>query len=276
MPVTNLNSLIAAMAGSGQITVMNKASISSLVSGQTASLWQSAGLPGAGATPTSAAICSKDLVGAFPLINAAGGKVNYLSRVSFWLQNGVVQQIHDRLAHMAGLSGTVTSAQTVNLDVTGSASNLVARRGAADYSDVRWWIEGYSVLGASPQNLTVTYTNGAGTSGRTVVIPSAVIGGSFRPSRVIEIIGTDREPIRSVQSVQWAANTGTAGNFGVTATRTVASGFQSPAGTNSSMHLGAREIGLPRVENDACLFLLSTPEATFTGVFAGHCLIIEG
>ena len=59
-------------------------------------------------------------------------------------------EIHDRLAHMGGLSGTVTTAQgALSLVTTNPGAD---RLGDANYSDVQWFLEVYTALGATAVN----------------------------------------------------------------------------------------------------------------------------
>jgi len=105
-------------------------------------------------------------------------------------------QIHDRLAHMGGLNGTLTTAQTVGVDV--SVSALDSRRGDSSYSDVQWWLEWYTATGSTAVTATVSYTNAAGVSGKTTTV---YIAASLAASRMLPIIGSGGEFIKSIQSV---------------------------------------------------------------------------
>lgn len=56
-------------------------------------------------------------------------------------------EVHDRLMHMGGLNGTLTTAQAVNLNLNGvTADNMANRIGDANYSDVQWWLGGTRTL----------------------------------------------------------------------------------------------------------------------------------
>jgi hypothetical protein len=170
---------------------------------------------------------------------------------------------------MGGLVGNVATAQTVNVSVTDSS--LDDRRGASDYSDVQWWLEWYTATGATVVTATVTYTNAAGTSGRTTTV---ALTASVGASRMLPIIGNGGEFIQSVQSVQLSATTGTAGSFGVTATR--AAGGVSLGLANSGIIADWALLGLPRVGDNACLQIIMIPGATTSGLLYGSAKLVQG
>lgn len=272
MTITTLDGLIDALGNSGTQLVINKASISSQVAGGFTSLWRATGTPAQGATPAAAAICTNALTGCFAFTNPTAPARSYLARLfALSANSGTDIQIHDRLAHMGGLSGTVTTAQTVNVDVSGTASNIDNRRGASDYSDVQWWLEWYTATGSTAVTATVTYTNAAVTTGRTTTVP---LTASVGASRMLPIIGNGGEFIQSVQSVQLSATTGTAGSFGVTATRSQAGVSLGLA--NSGVVADWAYLGLPRIHDTACLFIIMVPGTTSSGALYGSGKLVQG
>lgn len=264
-----------AMGNASQTFIINKATIANSTAGLAMSYWLSAGTPAAGAIPSTAAVCTKALTGAFQFDNPGSGN-SYLSRVMLMASiTGTDIQFHDRLAHMGGLNGTLTTSQTASVDVSGSGSNMVNRRGGTDYSDVQWWLEIYTALGATATTATITYTNAAGTSGRTTTAPiGATTNSQNRVSRMIPIIGSGGEFIQSVQSVQLAASTLTAGSFGVTASRLLTGVSLGLA--NSSVVADWQGLGFPRVHDDACLFMVCIPGSTSTGALYGSAKLVQG
>lgn len=273
MTIDTLDKLIASFAANTQTLVFNKAGISSQVVGSYSSLWRATGIPGQGAVPGAAAVIDDTLAGSFNFINATSGKKLTLAKGNgSFSTTGQYLVLWDRLAHMGGLSGTSTTAQTAGVDVSGSSMNLANRRGRSNYQDVEWWLEWYTATGSTGVNATVSYTNAAGTSGQTVVI---AIPASTAGSRLIQIVGNNGEGIKSVQSVTLSATTGTAGSFGVTATRRVAE-MQGSTLANAAMNYTWQDLGLPAVEDDACLFFGVLTPAAGTGSIAGSFKIVEG
>lgn len=272
MAITSLDGVINGLGNAAQQLVVNKASISSQVAGGFTSLWRATGTPAQGAVPSAAAVCDKSLLGAMGFNNPTGGQSSYLARLMMLSANSATDvQVHDRLAHMGGLSGTVTTAQTVSVDASLTTSNLALRKGDDNYSDVQWWIEWYTATGSTAVTATVTYTNAAGTTGRTTTVALAA---SVAASRMLPIIGTGGEFIKSVQSVTLSATTGTAGSFGVTATRALCG--LSCGLANSSVIGDWAMIGFPRVHDDACLLLVMIPGTTTSGALYGTGKVIQG
>ncbi len=69
---------------------------------------------------------------------------------------------------MGGLSGTVTTSQGALSLVTSSPG--ADRLGASDYSDVSWWLEVYTALGATGVNATVAVEYDNGSTGNLAAI----------------------------------------------------------------------------------------------------------
>ena len=80
--------------------------------------------------------------------------------------------------------------------------------------------------------------------------------------------------IRQVNSVTLSATTGTAGNFGITATRPRTS-VSLPL-LNKTEVFDWAQLGLPIVPNDSCLMLLMLCATTSTGVLRGQGKIAHG
>lgn len=118
--------------------------------------------------------------------------------------------ICDRLSHQGGLSGTVTTAQTTNLP-TAALTRYTSGEG------VIAGLEIYTGVGATVSSATASYTNQAGTAGRTTVA-TTFGGGNFNvANRIIPLpLAAGDTGVRAVASVTVPATTGTAGNFGVT------------------------------------------------------------
>lgn len=273
MTIDTLDKLIAAFSGTTQTLLFNKGSVSTQVIGGYSSLWRATGVPAQGAIPGAAAVIDDTLLGSFNLVNATSGKKLALAKGnSASTTTGQYVILFDRLAHMGGLSGTSVSPQTVGVDVSGSSKNLALRRGRADYSDVEWFLEWYTTTGGTGVNATVTYTNGADTPSQTVVI---AIPASQAASRMLQIVGNNNEPIRSVQSLTLSATTGTAGSFGVTAARRIVE-IQASTLASAMMNYTWQDLGLPAIEDDSCLFFGCLTPAATTGSVAGSFKIVEG
>jgi hypothetical protein len=270
--ITTRDGIINGLGNGATSLVINKAAIASQLAGGFSSLWRATGTPGQGAVPGAYAVCTSALNGAFTFANPTAPARTYLARLFMLSANsGTDIQVHDRLAHMGGLNGTLTSAQTTNVDVDVATSNMVARRGNSNFSDVQWWLEWYTATGATGVNATCAVTYDDGSTGNVVV----ALSGSVAASRMLPILpAVAGRFIKSIQSVTLSATTGTAGSFGVTATRAL--GGLSLGLANAGTVGDWAYLGFPRVHDDACLFMIMVPGTTSTGALYGSGKLIQG
>jgi hypothetical protein len=180
---------------------------------------------------------------------------------------GQATEIHDRLAHMGGLNGTLITAQAVNIDL--STNGLPAsRRGDDNYSDVMWWLEWYIATGATGVNATVAVVYDDGSIGNIVVlVPANTAAGRMLPI----ITAVPGRFIRAITNVTLSATTGIAGNFGVTATRQ-RTGLENDVGSKGKSFTWAM-LGVPEIPNDSCLFFVLPCITTSTGTIRGQAKI---
>ena len=279
MTISTRDHLIDSMANNSSRIVIDKASISNAAAGQFHSLWRATGQPGQGAIPATAAVCTNALTGAIQFTQQTSPSTSYLGILESLNSNAAMTlEIHDRLMHMGGLSGVVTTAQTVNLDISANlaTSNLDARKGDANYSDIQWWLEWYTDTGATVVNATVAVTYDDGTSGNlTATSLAATRRASFMlPLNNLIPAAASSKYIRDVDSVTLSATTGTAGSFGVTATRYRAGVFMPISNARFTSDWAA--LGLPEIPNSSCLQLVLMSSTTTTGSLRGTGKIIHG
>lgn len=231
----------------GQAYNLSKVTDTSATTGFLHSLWTIGGSPAAGAAAGSAngAICTNTTTGAIPFVNAPGGQSLYLAKVQIGgtLRNTI--HLYDRLWHNSGLDATNTGVQSFTQPALTRYTNGVG---------VEMYLEVYTALGATPATITATYTNQAGSGSRTATYLTAANHG-IRRNGLFELQSGDTG-VQSVQSVQLSGSTGSVGNFGITLMRRIAS-FDINLGEFANVY-EALDLGLPKIENDACLF--------FTGV----------
>lgn len=278
MSISTRDGLIGAMANNSSRIVIDKANIASQGAGSFVSMWRATGQPGQGAIPNAAAVCDHNLVGALGFNQQTAPATSYLGILEGVSSNAAMTlEIHDRLMHMGGLSGTLTTAQTVNLDVSANlaTNNLDERKGAANYSDVQWWLEWYTATGVTAVTATVNVTYNDGTTGSLSAALTAARPASFMLplNGLIPAAGAGKF-IRDVDSVQLSATTGTAGSFGVTATRYRASLFIPIA--NARYTADWAGLGLPEISNSACLFSVLITSATSSGTLRATGKIAHG
>ena len=269
MAITTMDGLVTAIA-SAQIANTNQPSIASKAAGSWASLWTAGGAPTAGAAAGSAggAVCTNTTTGAIPYTNPSGSNTLYLARLQ---ASGAVAgtfMLYDRLVHTSTLSGTVTTAQTV-----GSVALTRYTSGAG----VQLWIEVYTATGATGVTATVSYTNQAGTSGRsgTAAIPVTTVAGQLIPVT----LASGDTGVQAVASVTLSATTGTAGNFGITLGYPIASVPINLANTGQVLDYAG--LGLPVVQtnatpSNACLAYAVLCSTTTTGLLQTQLTLAQG
>jgi hypothetical protein len=279
MTITTMDGLINAMGNNSSRIIIDKASIANAVAGQYFSLWRALGYPGQGAIPGAAAVASNSTLGAVGFTQQTAPATSYLAGLEAVLATaGMTLEMHDRLMHMGGLSGTSTAAQTVGIDISTNlaTSNLDDRKGDANYSDIQWWLEWYTDTGATASNATVNVTYNDGTTGNLTTI---AVGGTVRASRMLPLnslipTAAAGKYIRHVNTVQLSASTTVAGSFGITATRYRAGIFCPVA--NGRFIAPWAALQLPEIFNNSCLFPVVIVNTTSTGAVRGTGKIIHG
>lgn len=268
MAVDNIDKLIKGLGESYKLRFL-KPSLGSKVAGEIHSLWNINGYPSKGVTPTDASVCIDNTVGSWVLPTIEPGNKLYLVKVSGSSSSTGQLLVFDRLCHMGGLNGTLTTEQNVNLDISEPASQ---GRCESDGAGVLWAAEWYADTGGTARTLTVTYTNQDDVSGRTTTIS---LKATCRNGYVIPIIPNDSDlRIKSIQSVQLNGTTGAAGNFGITARKRIAEIPIPIIGVGGLADYA--DLALPELVGEECLELLYVCGATSTGQILGSMETIQG
>ncbi|MBP7466163.1 MAG: hypothetical protein KA776_07880 [Pseudoxanthomonas sp.] len=278
MTITTRDQLIDALGNNSSRLVIDKASISNAAAGQFHSLWRATGQPGQAAIPAAAAVCNNALTGALNFAQQTSPATTYGTWANAMCSNNATTlEIHDRLMHMGGLSGTSTGSQTVNLDINANlaSNNLDARKGDANFSDVQWWMEWYTDTGGTAVTATVGVTYNDGTTGTL----SVALAATRRASLMIPLNGfipaaAAGKYIRDIDTVQLSATTGSAGSFGFTATRPRMTMPLSLANKMETFDWAA--LGLPEIFNSSCLMILQVASTTTTGTVRGGAKLSHG
>lgn len=268
--ISTHDQLLDATGNNSQQLVVSKASLSSQVAGQPCSLWRSAGLPAQGAIPTAATVCTGSTTGAFILSNPPSGQTRYMARAMLISSVTATDvQFHDRLIAMGGLVGNSIASQLSPISIM--ASELMARRGASDLSYVQWWLEWYTATGSTSTTINVNVTYDDDSTGVCPVTTSGTMGAS-RMLQIIPAVAGRR--IKAVNSVQLTVSTGTAGNFGITATRAITGIALGLA--NSGVVADSQYLGFPSIPDDAAIAMVVFPGGTSTGTLYGSGKIVAG
>ena len=278
MTITTRDKLIDALGNNSSRLVIDKASISNAAAGQFHSLWRATGQPGQAAIPAAAAVCNNALTGALNFAQQTSPATTYGTWANAMCSNNATTlEIHDRLMHMGGLSGTSTGSQTVNLDLNANlgSDNISARKGDANFSDVQWWMEWYTDTGGTAVTATVGVTYNDTTTGTL----SVALAATRRASLMIPLNGfipaaAAGKYIRGIDTVQLSATTGSAGSFGFTATRPRMTMPLSLANKMETFDWAA--LGLPEIFNSSCLMILQVASTTTTGTVRGGGKLSHG
>lgn len=275
--LSDVSQLFKALANTSSRVIVDKASIANMTAGGFASLWRATGQPGQAAIPTTAAIPTRATLGAMGFTNQVDPIKSHLCWLNLNSTNANTNvEVHDRVAHLAGLVLNSTTSQTVTgLDLL--TLGLVADRlGDANYSDIQWWLEVYTDGGATASNATINVTYNDGTTGNLNVV---AVGGTLRAGRLLPLtplIPTAQQGkfIRGINSVILSASTTVAGNFGFTATRPRTSVSLDVA--NKTEYYDWAQLGAPEIPNDSCLQLVMLCITTSTGTLRGGGKIAHG
>jgi hypothetical protein len=220
----------------------------------------------AGATPSTAAACDSSTVGALPLANSSG-----VQRIAQVIHNSSVSAsvlIADRLSHMGGLSGAVSTSQTVN---TAALTRYTDGVGVFASIDI------HTAIGTLATTVVVNYTNTGDESRTSPAIPIGATGNREVNRSILVPLADGDLGIKSVQSIQLASTTDTAGNIGVTLFKPL---FMFPLNAHTDRPaLADAFIGtcgnLAEIKNNACLYFLLTTQATSTGTYSGMITTVE-
>ena len=279
MAIDNIDVLVQALGNNSSRIILDKASIASQTAGSFCSLWRATGQPGQGAIPSTTATCNNTTIGAINFTQQTAPATSYGAYLDLATSNAAMTlEIHDRLAHMGGLNGTLTTAQTVNLDLSTLAGtdNIDTRKGDSNYSDVQWWLEWYTATGATVVTATVNVTYNDGTTGALTAQSLAATrpASHMIPLNSLIPAASSGKYIRGVVSVQLSATTGTAGNFGITATRPRMV-LSSPI-ANMKFTADWAQLGLPNIANSSALFPIVLTSTTSSGTIRGGGKIAHG
>lgn len=277
--IENIDNLVKALGNNSSRIVLDKASIASQIANSYCSLWRATGQPGQGAIPTVVATCNNTTVGTIGFNQQTSPSTSYGAYLEIATGNAAMtMELHDRLANMGGLNGTLTTAQSVNLDLNTllATDNIDTRKGDANYNDVQWWLEWYTATGVTAVTATIVVTYNDGTTGNLSVLSLAATRPASHMIPLNSLIPSAQSGkfIRGIVSVTLSATTGTAGNFGVTVTRprmTLSSPF-----ANFKFIADWAQLGLPEIYNSSAIFPIVLTSTTSTGTVRGGGKIAHG
>lgn len=224
-------------------------------------------------SPTTVAVPVANSLGSVRYKEAASGTRLYVLSAAMGQPDPFVDPspgaiyFYDRLLHIGGLDGTLTSAQTVGGTLTRNTGGV----------GNRIYYEIYSALGTTETTITASYTNQDGTSGRTT--RPAHVGGTaeFAPNDFYQawelMLQAGDTGVQSVEDVTLAASTGTAGLFGIAVVRPICQFPVDGSGGIFDGTLGLKEI--PWLEPGTCLSYYMAAMNNEERAIAGHLRLVE-
>jgi hypothetical protein len=261
---TNLDDLVSKSSGANVQNLawfkdgrVGAAAATAPVAGKWTSMWQYNGAPGAGSAPGGTARNpTRATAGALGQTNPGGGRQLFLTGASAILSIAGTLHLFDRLADQSGFSGTSVIAQ----NTTGLAVNRYTGAAAAGN---RIFLEIFTLIGTGATTVTASYTNEAGTAGRTTTAAAIGATGLREAQRMIPMaLQAGDYGVRSVESITLAGSTTTVGDIGVVIVRPLTH-FPGPTAAQGVARdfVGALA-PMPEILTDACLSLAFVANST--------------
>ena len=276
MAITTLDGVIAGARPPMQIT---KAVTATLVAGRPASLWSLGGSPGAGAfngTLNGVVLESTSgiVAGMIPRYNPASGNA-YLARFSGAASQPCRVLLLDRIWHNGGYTITSTAAQNSTTPTwpsrcpTSGTDDTPATTGHG----VLLAVEVSAATGAGTPTITISYTNSAGTAGRTATNVIGTSATSAIGATYFIGLAAGDTGVRSVQSLTLSA-TWTSGTINLVAYRILAE-LELPIAQVPNA-IDAITGGMPRIYDGTVPWLVVIPSTTTATNFSGSYVETQG
>lgn len=182
------------------------------------SCWMWEGHPGApAATPGGTAVAPTNATdGALKQADPTGGRQKWLTQFANSHAFGIsTYLLYDRLLHISGLSGTVTTAQTVG--------GALTRYTGTEAVGNQMWVEIYTAIGATARTLTANYTdeNSVAQVSNAVTVGGTTFQDVARMARIPLASGAGFG-VSAIADVTLSGSTLVAGDFGITIARPLA------------------------------------------------------
>lgn len=202
----------------------------------------------------------------FPTFNnAASGKELRLALASLSLQTVGTIILYERIWSCRGMNGTLNTPQAI----AGFPALTIPD---ANGTDLEMFAEVYTQIGVTGTTLTASYTNSAGTAGRTTLAQSIGNTGLREVYRLIPLpLQVGDTGVQSIQSATLAATTGTAGDFGLVLCKRLAT---LHGGVVQVVHDFAR-LGIPKIDAGAAIMVALMASSTTSGIVDGQITLGE-
>lgn len=267
MAITTLD---GALAGMQYPCTFAKSVTGTMVAGRPHSTFYLAGQPGAAVAPTPglAGAALTTYSGQIPFSNPASGNT-YLARFQGQATIAGTLVLADRLWHNSGIVVTTTTAQTVN-SAAWPARDVA---GTTNGDGVLIGLEVSTVTGAGAATPSISYTNQAGTAGKTgsmlITYAAASIAGTFYPFT----LAAGDTGVRSIQTYTGSVSM-TSGTIHLVAYRELARLELTSA--NIPNAIDSLTSGFPRLFDNTVPFIFFIPSTTTTSNISGSVVYTQG
>jgi hypothetical protein len=203
-----------------------------------------------------------DATAGYPPINAfGGGATGYLTRVGWQSSVACNIELWDKVYAVGITTAQLGTLQTLTLSAQPSIASRIP--GGTVYAGLRIFVEITTTMSATATTINVTYTNEAGTTGRTSTVTASLSG--FVAGRWVEMpLQAGDAGVQKIESVVIGGATNAAGALNVIIARRLWRGRINIA--NQSDLIGIDKTGMPQVFADSALVVTVTPDSTATGV----------
>lgn len=265
MAITTYDGLIASAK---QDLTMNKTASRTSVAAIRFSVFDVAGNPGAGVlagTNTANGLVPTDATSGTPTINAfGGGAKGYLGSVAYG--STVASRLF--LSDLLFKAGAYAFNANTTLATQPSYSGRVP--GGTDFTGTEIWIEAVTAFTGN-LSIAVTYTNQAGTAGRTT--GTIATGAALIVGRMLQLpLQAGDTGVQKIESV--TATVATVGTFNVLVLRNLWKNrvrFANDGGFD-----GPDKTLMPEVFADSALILTVTADSTATGIPEAYATVVNG
>lgn len=263
MAITTLDGLIA--AASQRVSILKTGALTT-VAAIPFSSFDVAGNPGAGVlagTSTANGVVPTSATAGCPSIVSFGGKSGYLSKVEFGSSVACRFTLFDLLFKAGAYAFT---AGTTTLSAQPSYAGRVL--GGTDFTNTEIWIEVSTAFATGTAwQVQVTYTNQAGTTGRTSIISNSQNAAALTKNKMFQIaLASGDTGVQKIESVI-VTNGGTAmtaGAFNVLVLRRLWQGRVRTA-NDGDIH-DMLKTGLVQIFDTSALILTVAADGTAIGV----------
>lgn len=253
---------------------LQKDAVTAEASGIWHSAWAAGGNPGAGAAPAgglNGATYSGTVTGQIPIPAAVSGEQTYLARADVAHAGNIgAIAIDDWLWGNGSIVATTTTAQAITSPAWPARDVAASTNGEG--LRMAMFVSAATTNAGAVTNTTASYTNSAGTAGRTATLasfPATAVAGTW----VVFNLQAGDTGIRSVQSVTLGTSYAS-GTVHLVVFRPIARIATPTANIGYPADFAA--LGLPKVWDSSVLSMRYLPTATAVGAVSGSLSFAQG